>query len=462
MYSKIQKNTKSNTLKGLRIQTVSLWIAVCTVLVAILIGYGIVNVKKHYRDLAHMTEKYILAQRYVMDLSLGSDYLTEQARLYVITKDPAHADVYFTETDVTRRREKALHKIKNQLLSDDDISVRMATDALNQSNALMDLELHAMKLAALSSRTDPSQLSEKLKEYPLSKEEFNASAKEQSDATSALVFGPEYRAKKQEIDATLSNVTENAIQVCETKQAESEASMKKALTLQSIYTVMIVLLVTLAYAMIALLILKPIKMYINCIENHNILEITGAYEFKYLAVTYNNVYEMSLAQQNLLRQKAEHDALTGLLNRQSFEQIKEKLQGLAQPLALLLIDIDVFKSINDNYGHETGDLALIKAANLLKDSFRSADYVFRIGGDEFAAILQKVTPENKETISSKIDKINTVLKHPENGFPEYSVSVGVAFSASGYSDELFRQADLALYETKENGRCGYTFYASSS
>ena len=187
--------------------------------------------------------------------------------------------------------------------------------------------------------------------------------------------------------------------------------MKKALTLQSIYTVMIVLLVTLAYAMIALLILKPIKMYINCIENHNILEITGAYEFKYLAVTYNNVYEMSLAQQNLLRQKAEHDALT----------------------------------INDNYGHETGDLALIKAANLLKDSFRSADYVFRIGGDEFAAILQKVTPENKETISSKIDKINTVLKHPENGFPEYSVSVGLAFSASGYSAELFRQADLALY-----------------
>ena len=147
----------------------------------------------------------------------------------------------------------------------------------------------------------------------------------------------------------------------------------------------------------------------NCIKNNNFLEITGAYEFKYLAATYNNVYEMTLEQQNMLRQKAERDALTGLLNRQSFEQLKDQLAASTEHLAFLLIDVDVFKSINDNYGHDMGDQALIKVANLLDENFRRGDYVMRIGGDEFAVLMGKMDPRNKQTISEKIDLINDRL-----------------------------------------------------
>lgn len=454
---KNQENPKATTLKGLKIQTVSLWIALCTALVAILIGYSIMNVKKQYRQLTRMSHKYTLTQKDAMNISLGSDYLTEQARLYIITKEQLHADAYFMETDVTQRRERALLEIEKQLSGDDEVTLQLSKDALRLSNALMDLELHAMKLAALSADADIARLSSEIRDYKLPGEELAYTSQEMADTASELLFGHEYRAKKQEIDDTLSNVTKSAIKVCEMKQEESEAAMEQALTSQSICTLLIVLLVFLAYAMIAVLILKPIRIYINCIKNNNFLEITGAYEFKYLAATYNNVYEMSQAQHNLLRQKAEHDALTGLLNRQAFEQIKDDLRTLSQPIALLLIDVDEFKSINDTYGHEIGDQALQKAASLLEESFRSADYIFRVGGDEFAAILQDVTPEHKEIIGRKIDRINRTLQHPPKDFPKYSVSIGAAFSQNGYEDELFGRADAALYHTKENGRCGYTF-----
>lgn len=459
MNKKNQENSKATTLKGFKIQTVSLWIVLCTVLVAILIGYSIMNVKEQYHQLIRMSHRYTLTQDNVINMSIGSDHLTEQARLYVITKEQLYADAYFMETDVTQRRERALLEIEKQLSGDDEATLQLSKEALRLSNELMDLELHAMKLAALSSDADITRLSSAIQEYQLPESELKLTPQEMADTATELVFGQEYRAKKQKIDDTLSDVTKSAISVCEAKQADSEKALKAALTRQSIYTLLIVFLVSLAYVMIAVLILKPIQIYINCIKNNNILEITGAYEFKYLAVTYNNVYEMSLAQHNLLRQKAEHDALTGLLNRQAFEQIREDLRTLSEPIALLLIDVDVFKSINDTYGHEVGDQALIKVANLLEESFRSADYVFRIGGDEFAVILQDVTPKNKEIISRKIDKINHTLQHPPKDFPKYSVSVGAAFSQKGYKDELFGHADAALYQTKENGRCGYTFYS---
>lgn len=448
----------AGTLKGLRIQTLSLWMVICTLLVALLIGNGIINVMKQYQELSDMTQKYIRAQKDVMNMSVGSDYLTDQVRLYVITGESRYADAYFKEAEVTKRRDIALEGIEGNLRKNDKETLRLSNEALELSNELMKQEIHAMKLTALSAEEDINGLPPKVQEYPLTEEELGLTPEDKLKAAQLLVFGPEYKDAKQKIEDKLSGVTESVIKICETEQAESQKAMKNALTWQSICIILVVLLVIFSYAMIAVLILRPIKIYINCIKNNNFLEITGAYEFKYFAATYNNVYEMSLEQQDILRQKAERDALTGLLNRQAFEQVKTHLHNVPKSIALLLIDVDVFKSINDNYGHDVGDQALIKVARLLEESFRSADYVFRIGGDEFAVIMEKIKPDGKNIIIEKINQINRILKNPPKDFPEYSVSVGAAFSENGYHDELFRQTDSALYHTKENGRCGYTFY----
>ncbi len=453
-----EKNT--GVLKGFRIQSLSLWLVAFTLIISVLIGIGIVQVMEDYYELAQRTREYVFAQEDARDLLFGSNYLTDQARLYAVTKDHDYAEAYFTEVHETRRRDLALEALEVHLRERNEDALNTSKEAMELSNALMVLEIHSMKLAALSAGEDMGSLAREIQDYQLTEEELSWTAQQQADASMELVFGEEYRTMKGQIEAKMSDVTRSVIEICERDQAESEGTMKNALIRQSIYTVLVVILVIFSYIMIAVLILRPIRIYVNCIKNNNFLEITGAYEFKYLAATYNNVYEMTMEQQNMLRKKAERDALTGLLNRQAFEQLKSQLRISSEPLAFLIIDVDVFKSINDNYGHDVGDQALIKVARLLDENFRKVDYVLRIGGDEFAVIMEKTGPDKKPIIRSKIEAINEILQHPEDEavFPKYSVSVGIAFSEKGFYDDLFQQTDQALYHTKENGRCGYTFY----
>ena len=453
-----EKNT--GVLKGFRIQSLSLWLVAFTLIISVLIGIGIVQVMKDYYELAQRTREYVFAQEDARDLLFGSNYLTDQARLYAVTKDHDYAEAYFTEVHEFRRRDLALEALEVHLRGRNEDALNTSKEAMELSNALMVLEIHSMKLAALSAGEDMGSLAREIQDYQLTEEELSWTAQQQADASIELVFGEEYRTMKGQIEAKMSDVTRSVIEICERDQAESEGTMKNALLRQSIYTVLVVILVIFSYIMIAVLILRPIRIYVNCIKNNNFLEITGAYEFKYLAATYNNVYEMTMEQQNMLRKKAERDALTGLLNRQAFEQLKSQLRISSEPLAFLIIDVDVFKSINDNYGHDVGDQALIKVARLLDENFRKVDYVLRIGGDEFAVIMEKTGPDKKPIIRSKIEAINEILQHPEDEavFPKYSVSVGIAFSEKGFYDDLFQQTDQALYHTKENGRCGYTFY----
>ncbi len=453
-----EKNT--GVLKGFRIQSLSLWLVAFTLIISVLIGIGIVQVMEDYYELAQRTREYVFAQEDARDLLFGSNYLTDQARLYAVTKDHDYAEAYFTEVHESRRRDLALEALEVHLRGRNEDALNTSKEAMELSNALMVLEIHSMKLAALSAGEDMGSLAREIQDYQLTEEELSWTAQQQADASIELVFGEEYRTMKGQIEAKMSDVTRSVIEICERDQAESEGTMKNALIRQSIYTVLVVILVIFSYIMIAVLILRPIRIYVNCIKNNNFLEITGAYEFKYLAATYNNVYEMTMEQQNMLRKKAERDALTGLLNRQAFEQLKSQLRISSEPLAFLIIDVDVFKSINDNYGHDVGDQALIKVARLLDENFRKVDYVLRIGGDEFAVIMEKTGPDKKPIIRSKIEAINEILQHSEDEavFPKYSVSVGIAFSEKGFYDDLFQQTDQALYHTKENGRCGYTFY----
>lgn len=120
----------------------------------------------------------------------------------------------------------------------------------------------------------------------------------------------------------------------------------------------------------------------------------------------------------------------------------------------MLIDLDNFKHINDTYGHSGGDTVLKEVAKTLKDLFRSDDFVFRIGGDEFAAVLPNFDPLYFDIIQKKIQHANESLKNMKDGIKPVSLSVGVAFSLEGFSDQLYKNADAALYEVKEHGKRG--------
>lgn len=174
----------------------------------------------------------------------------------------------------------------------------------------------------------------------------------------------------------------------------------------------------------------------------------------YAIISYNKANK----KYKLAKKEASHDALTGILNRASYNDLIKEYSSSDKNFALLLIDVDVFKSINDTYGHNIGDLVLKRVADLMKVTFRSIDYPCRIGGDEFAIIMIDTTSEMKEIISNKISVMNQILSKVDGDIPAVTLSVGVAFSNIKEGGTIFENADAALYKTKENGRNGCSFY----
>ena len=156
----------------------------------------------------------------------------------------------------------------------------------------------------------------------------------------------------------------------------------------------------------------------------------------------------------MLRRRADYDPLTGVINRGAFEQLHKALKQRAIPIALMIVDVDKFKGVNDRYGHVIGDKVLQKVAGILKRNFRPQDFVARIGGDEFAVIMTDIGSEQESAVQEKVEKMNRELRAPKDGLPAVSLSVGAALSRNGFPDDLYQKADSAPYRVKENGRCG--------
>ena len=150
--------------------------------------------------------------------------------------------------------------------------------------------------------------------------------------------------------------------------------------------------------------------------------------------------------------------MTGLVNRGAFEKLRsEYAHG---DVALMLIDVDKFKDVNDIYGHDIGDRMLQKVSGLLTLNFRASDYPCRIGGDEFAVIMTEMTPELRGIILDKLEQVKIGLRDTGDGLPEATLSIGVAFSSDCEpGQDLFKLADAALYRITERGRNGCAFYA---
>lgn len=167
-----------------------------------------------------------------------------------------------------------------------------------------------------------------------------------------------------------------------------------------------------------------------------------------------------ISEEKLMKYEAEHDALTGVLNRGGFDQILNSNIKEKRDFALVLIDIDEFKDVNDNYGHDVGDDVLKKISKMLGEQFRSIDYICRIGGDEFAVIMMDVKKDFETKIINKIDEINELLSSRTIDIPLVSLSVGTAFmDKDSSSDSIFKDADNALYYVKRHGKKGCHIYS---
>ncbi len=162
-------------------------------------------------------------------------------------------------------------------------------------------------------------------------------------------------------------------------------------------------------------------------------------------------------QQEKLRKLSETDMMTGIKNRGTGEQVIRSALAQGTPGMFCLVDIDLFKSINDTYGHQAGDDVICAVADSLKTAFRDADIVFRLGGDEFAAFAHGVTaPEIGEKIIQRFFERIRSIYIPAPQDRTVSVSVGAAFypkqTLSGHDgfETLYQRADESLYKSKKS------------
>lgn len=166
-----------------------------------------------------------------------------------------------------------------------------------------------------------------------------------------------------------------------------------------------------------------------------------------------------------LEHQAMHDPLTGLPNRTKLTErlesaIATRVQGTLHP-ALLLIDLDGFKLINDSFGHEAGDEFLVAAARRLKNALRGDDLIARLGGDEFAVLLYDVS--SADDAERAADRLLHGLQAPfrvqrQDAFISASVGITVATQVDATPASILRQADIALYRAKDAGRGTYVTF----
>ncbi len=187
-----------------------------------------------------------------------------------------------------------------------------------------------------------------------------------------------------------------------------------------------------------------------------------------IATVAHDITELKAAQRRL-EFEATHDSLTGLANRALFREISERAIARAgrtdEELAVLFLDLDGFKLVNDSYGHDVGDVLLGTVARRLRDTVRAGDTLARLGGDEFVILCEH--PRGEVAMLELSERIIETVSQPttiEGYEVRVGLSIGIAFSRGADKGvvELIRDADVALYRAKHQGRGRAEVYDDSA
>ena len=439
--------------KGLRIRLLNAYAIVIAAIMALAALLAVEHILDSERRSEQTNAAYRSCSSAARDLQDASDYLTSCVRVFVVSGNRTYMDAYLEELEVTDRRGRAVQTLKDYFGETDQAVIDLES-ALEYSNELAERELYAMRLTIEA--VDITDVPDIVAAVTLSDEDLQRTVDDQRRRAEQIVLGEDYQTTKDQISGSVNACSDELLAKVGDDIAESEAELRARLTsMQVIVTGLLVIVLLVIFAVI-FLILWPLAAYAHRIMHGQPLHPTGASELRYLAVAYNLIYEENRERMIRLKHAAERDALTGLYNRGAYDML---LAERTEDVALLLIDVDYFKSVNDGYGHDMGDAVLKKVAGLISSSFRTTDYPCRIGGDEFAVIMTDMHPDLRSVVVEKVTNVARALADTSDGLPRVTLSIGIAFSESkvGYED-LYKAADSALYVVKERGRNGFAFF----
>ena len=434
---------------GLSLKTTSVTMVIVSVLITIILVITAVMTIRSFRAMDDSTRDFIRMEKTANELMAASDYLTEEVQCFTVMGDRIHMENYFTEAAVTRRREHAIYVMEEAIPGSTALSD--LENSMAESLDLMKREYYAMRL--MLEAAGETEMPEELRRIALSEEDDALPPADKIVLAQRMTHDSGYYEQKNRIRDNMTR----CLSALQTATQNTQQQMENEANRNLIWMTLLIFLQTAAmFTMMWLtthLGVNPVLRAVEHIRKDQSLPIIGAAEFRYLAGTYNTMYGAYKKSIENLSFRASHDELTGAYNRAGYDLIKSSLD--LRSTAMLLFDADQFKEINDRYGHETGDLVLKKIAAVLKNSFRSDDYVCRIGGDEFVVFMVHMTRSPRKLIEHKVRNINQDLAESEDGLPAVSLSAGASFDPQ-CSDpkEMFRRADTALYYVKDHGRDG--------
>ncbi|MDO5703090.1 MAG: GGDEF domain-containing protein [Lachnospiraceae bacterium] len=445
---------KKEEHEGISLRTIHFWLIAGAVLISALMIYFTFKLSTSFHHLTDTSEQQIELRKAARELMDASDYLTEKAQRFTIDGNMQYLEQYFEEAFEANHREEAIEKMSRGEGSEEALQRLQA--AMDSSIELMNQEYYAMRLVIeAKGYTDYPEV---LRQVELSEEDRALSPEEKMRRATAYLLDEDYYELKEKIRTNMRASLDELERMAYATDARALKSVREEMKIVRIVIITQIILIMFMVWLTVRLGIHPVLNAVERIKADSPIPEVGANEFRYLARTYNMMYDAYKKSLERLNFKASHDELTGAYNRAGYDLL---LTGIdLSSTYMMLFDIDNFKSINDTYGHETGDRVLIKLVRILKKNFRSDDYICRIGGDEFVVFMVHSGNIKHNLIASKIEKINSELSDLSDGLPAATISVGIAHGNSASDAEnLFEKTDSAMYKAKQSGKHTYAFYA---
>ena len=442
---------------GIQLRTATYFFLIISLVASIALFAADMSVTRGYRRMEKASDRYISAQLAASDMESGSDYLTDRVRCFVVTGEVEYLKDYLQEVNITKTRDKAVDNLSMLLEDTSPEALASLNTALALSNELVITEYQAIRLKLETGNYDLEDVPKEIWDVKLNKDEIGLSKEEKNQKAQSLVFDNNYMHFKDNIRENVSNCTQELIRASSQQLEEASSRMSLLVMIQTAITIVFLLVVLVIVLFINEQIRKPLTNMVEMMQLQKPIPMIGAEELQFVGKTYNVILKENETAHEKLKHEASHDALTGLLNRGAYDLMMKTVD--TSHIALIIIDVDYFKSVNDTYGHAVGDRVLKRVADILRQSFRSVDVICRIGGDEFVVIMTRVNKTMKDLVKTKIRQMNEMLQHPQDDLPPVSLSVGIAFSdRDNPKGDIFKDADTALYRVKEAGRNGCEVY----
>jgi len=438
--------------KGISLRTINISLIIGAVLVSALMFVSTFRLSSSFRRVTETSEQQIELRKAARELMDASDYLTEKVQRFTVTADMRFVQEYFDEAFIAHHREEAISRMSTGTASEE--ALKVLKDAMKESLALMNTEYYAMKLVIEAKGY--TEYPELLQSIELSDSDKALSPQEKMRLATEMVLNDEYYNHKYLIRENMTISLDELEKMAYDKDEDAMAALSNELKLVRVVIILQTFGIVILVWLTTKLGIHPVLNAVDRIKEDSPIPEGGAVEFRYLAKAYNKMYEVYRKSLESLSFRASHDELSGLYNRAGYDLLLSSID--IESTYMLLFDVDNFKTINDTYGHGAGDEAIRNVARVLKENFRSDDYVCRIGGDEFVVLMVHAPKSAKNLISTKIKHINDELGNSRDNLPSYSVSVGIAHgSDSTDAINLFAKCDTALYESKARGKHTYTF-----